>query len=138
MVVIDTNVIVSALRSRLGASFLLMDQVAALEIEFAISTALILEYEDVILRQRDEISLSDSDLEGYIDSVVALGKAFRPFFLWRPFLSDPKDDHILELAVVSESTEIITFNTKDFREVGKFGIRAITPKDFLKEKGVSQ
>lgn len=136
MVVIDTNIIISALRSRLGASYLLMDRIASLEIDFAISTALILEYEDVIMRHREDISLSDVDLEGYIDSVVALGKTYHPFFLWRPFLSDPKDDHVLELAVVSQSTEIITFNTEDFRKIGRFGIRAITPKNFLKEKGI--
>jgi predicted nucleic acid-binding protein len=136
VIVIDSNIAVAALRSNRGASFLLMDQVASKEVHFAISTALILVYEDAALRQRAEIQLSDDELEAYIDSIAALGHAYFPFFLWRPFLPDPKDDHVLELAVVSQAKEIVTFNLRDFRGIEKFGIRAITPKDFLIEKGV--
>ncbi|MEE8329879.1 MAG: PIN domain-containing protein [Thermodesulfovibrionia bacterium] len=55
------------------------------------------------------------------------------YFLWRPYLSDPKDDHILELAVASETKTIVTYNIKDFKEINKFGVRAITPKILLEE-----
>ncbi len=57
----------------------------------------------------------------------------RIYFLWRPYLSDPKDDHILELAVASETKTIVTYNIKDFKEINKFGVRAITPKILLEE-----
>ena len=37
----------------------------------------------------------------------------RIFFLWRPFLKDPKDDMVLELAVEAEVEYIVTHNLKD-------------------------
>ena len=55
------------------------------------------------------------------------------YFLWRPYLSDPKDDHILELAVASGTKTIVTYNIKDFSGSNKFGVRVITPKILLEE-----
>jgi predicted nucleic acid-binding protein len=53
-------------------------------------------------------------------------------------LKDPKDDLVLEVAVESQSEHIITFNKKDFRRAGKFGIKIVTPKEFLQERGILQ
>jgi predicted nucleic acid-binding protein len=53
------------------------------------------------------------------------------FYLWRPVLDDPKDDFLLELAVESNSNFIVTFNIKDFAGIGRFGIKAIRPNQFL-------
>ena len=55
--------------------------------------------------------------------------------MWRPYLKDRKDDMFLELAVESESDYIITYNKRDFEGIEKFGIRIITPKEFLKVIG---
>ena len=65
--------------------------------------------------------------------VIALVMIGGIYFLWRPFLRDPKDDHILEVAVASQVKTIVTHNLKDFKKVGYFGIQAIAPKDFLNE-----
>ena len=54
------------------------------------------------------------------------------FFLWRPALSDPNDDLILELAVAAGCEYIITHNRRDFRGLEKWGIAAVPPSDFLK------
>jgi len=51
--------------------------------------------------------------------------------LWRPFLRDAKDDFVLELAIESNSKYIITYKVKDFKGIDEFGIKAITPKEFL-------
>ena len=55
------------------------------------------------------------------------------YFLWRPYLSDPKDDHLLELAVASGAGLIITHNTKDFKGVERFNVKTITPPQLLEE-----
>jgi predicted nucleic acid-binding protein len=47
--------------------------------------------------------------------------------------ADPKDDHLLELAIASGAESIVTHNTKDFKDVEKFGVRSITPKELLEE-----
>ncbi|MGA3024720.1 MAG: PIN domain-containing protein [Bryobacteraceae bacterium] len=53
------------------------------------------------------------------------------FFLWRPLLPDPKDDFVLELAVESRADFVITFNTRDFVGADHFGVRVISPREFL-------
>jgi len=40
-------------------------------------------------------------------------------------LRDLKDDHLLEVAAVSNSRHIVTFNVNDFRGVEKFGVKAV-------------
>jgi predicted nucleic acid-binding protein len=54
-------------------------------------------------------------------------------FLWRPQLSDPKDDHVLELAVAAGGADIVTHNVKDFKGASSFGVRVIKPSEFLGE-----
>lgn len=57
------------------------------------------------------------------------------FFLWRPFLRDPKDDMILELAVKAGCEFIITYNVRDFAGVEQFGIQVVEPGAFLQRIG---
>jgi len=135
MIVIDTNVVFSGLRSSRGASYALLSLIADEKIRFAVSTALIFEYEDVLKRNLTRTPYSKSEVDEFLDSMVLLGNRCSSYFLWRPFLQDSKDDMVLELAVVSGATEIITYNLKDFKGTEKFGIVAISPLDYLiKEK----
>jgi hypothetical protein len=48
------------------------------------------------------------------------------FFLWRPFLKEPKDDLVLEIAVAAGAANLITFNLRDFKGINQFGIQAVT------------
>ena len=54
-------------------------------------------------------------------------------FIWRPQLRDPKDDHVLELAVAANCADIITFNVKDFIKAQLFGVRVLRPIELLEE-----
>jgi len=134
-IVLDTNVIISALRSKKGASYKLLSLVGTHQFEIHDSVALILEYEDVIQRHREEFGLSKEDVSVFIDSLCSMAQHHKIYFLWRPFLSDPNDEPndelVLELAVYAECEYIVTHNISDFRGSGKFGIQAITPKEFL-------
>ena len=131
-VVIDTNVFISSLKSNMGASYKLLYEVSRTKYEQNISPALIFEYESVAKRNSINLSLTDSEIDAILDMICNLGRKCQLFFLWRPVLKDPKDDFVLELAFESESEFIITFNVNDFKGVEKFGIKVITPKDFLK------
>jgi predicted nucleic acid-binding protein len=62
---------------------------------------------------------------------VALSQLQEIHFLWRPLLTDPKDDMVLELAVAAQASHIITFNAGDFRPAAAFGIRTASPAAFL-------
>jgi putative PIN family toxin of toxin-antitoxin system len=131
-IVIDTNVIVSALKSRNGYSFKLLSIIDDDRLYISISVPLILEYEDAIKREKSKIGLNHGDIDAVLDYICFIGKKCDIYYLWRPYLKDSKDDMILELAVESESDYIITFNKKDFEGTDRFGIKVVTPKELFR------
>ena len=134
MIVIDTNVIYAAVRSRLGASFVLLDSISKEKVSFAISAALVFEYEDTLKRNLDKLPFSSDEIDDFLDSLIALADHYSSHFLWRPFLRDANDDMVLELAVASGSKHIVTFNIKDFEGCSKFNVKAIDPQNYLRKE----
>jgi predicted nucleic acid-binding protein len=134
-IVIDTNVMVAGLRSRGGASFRLLQAVGTGIFGINVSVPLVLEYEDVLLRPATAIPLPAPAIEAVIDYHCATARHHEIFFLWRPFLPDPSDDMVLELAVAARCSRIITFNKRDFRGAEQFGVGVRTPAEFLAEVG---
>jgi putative PIN family toxin of toxin-antitoxin system len=134
-IVIDTNVIYSALRSKRGASSKLLSLIGTGLFEIHLSVPLVLEYEDVLLRENMSLPVTQEVIADVIDSLCALGQHHEIYFLWRPYLRDPKDEFVLELAVASGCQYIITYNARDFMDVEEFGIQVKTPKEFLREIG---
>ncbi len=130
--VIDTNVFISSLKSNRGASFKLLFEVSRKRYVQNISPTLIFEYESIAKRRSTKLVLTDYEIDSILDMICRWSNKCRIFYLWRPFLKDPKDDFVLELAIESQSEFIITYNVKDFKGVDKFGIRIVTPKEFLK------
>ena len=131
LIVIDTNVILSALQSNKGKSFELISKISNDVFDFAISVPLILEYEAVLKGKLDRTIFTDSDIEDFINYLCKVGIKTKLFYLWRPYLKDPFDDHILEVTIQSNAGTIVTYNKKDFREAENLGIRILTPKEFL-------
>ena len=130
--VLDTNVLVSAMRSRLGASSEVIRRLALGEFQTAVSTALILEYDDVLHRPGMAPAYTDQEIDSFIDSVCAVSVEAYIYFRWRPFLPDPKDDHVFECALASGSSHIVTHNFRDFRGIERFGVSVVTPDEFLR------
>ncbi len=131
-VVIDTNIIVSALRSRDGASFHLVSLLGESDkFEINISVALVLEYEDAAKRLIGQIPVTERAIDDLLDYICEIAHEQKIFFLWRPFLKDPNDDMVLELAVAAGCHFIVTYNKQDFKNLKPFGIKAISPAEFL-------
>ena len=97
----------------------------------ALSTTLFFEYEEVLRRHRSALKLSMRDIEQLLDVLCLIADRRRVYFLWRPYLPDPKDDHILELAVASGADSIVTHNTRHFKDVSGFGVNVRTPGQLL-------
>jgi putative PIN family toxin of toxin-antitoxin system len=132
-IVMDTNVLYYGLYSAKGASYCILNAINTDKIRLVLSTTLLFEYEDILKRHKSVLSLSNQEIDVILDNLCKLSRHQAVYFLWRPRLSDPKDDHILELAVASGTKTIVTHNIKDFRGIDKFGVRAITPKKLLEE-----
>ena len=134
-VVLDTNVLISALRSPRGASYRVLGLLEKGHFDVHSSVPLVLEYESVALRQLDDLPISRGAVDDFIDYVCRVGVAHEIYYTWRPFLSDPDDDMVLEVAATSGSDAIVTFNKNDFRGCDRFGVRLLTPAELLREIG---
>ena len=132
-VVLDTNVVVSALRSRTGASHTLLSLVGMSDrFRISLSVPLVLEYEEVLKRQAAALGLTHQEIDDILDYLCSVARRRLIFFLWRPFLTDPKDELVLELAVESDCDLIVTYNQRHFSGIEAFGLQAITPREFLR------
>lgn len=135
VVVLDTNVLIAALRSRRGASFRLLSLVGTGRFDIALSVPLALEYEGVANRLLPELGMGADDVGDILDYLCSVAIHRPVFFLWRPTLPDPKDDMVLELAVDAGAPIIITLNERDLAGAERFGIRILTPREYLQEIG---
>ena len=134
-VVIDTNVLVAAMLSRRGASFRLLDLLGDPRWQANLSVALALEYEQTVKAKCVQGEVTEEAIDDILDRLFFRCRRRPVFYRWRPFLPDPKDEFVLEVAVESQCDFIITFNTKDFAGVEQFGVIAVTPREFLMKIG---
>ena len=131
-VVLDTSVLVAAARSQQGASSALLKLLPCEEFSPAASVSAFIEYRDVLLRPENLLHRTASQAEAFLNFLLSVSKLQKIHFLWRPALPDPDDDLFLELAVAARCAYIVTHNIRDFRGAEKWGVRAITPADFLR------
>lgn len=142
-IVIDTNVLLSALFSNKGKSFKLLELLGKRAVNKdrynVISVPLALEFEEVLLRPKNQAKydyFTQEDIRLIISDIVNISHKTKLHFLWRPFLKDSFDDKVLETAINGQAKAIITYNTKDFAGVKKyFGIDILTPAELF-DKGV--
>ena len=130
-VVIDTDILVAAMRSKNGASHRLLSLLGDGRWRPNLTVAIALEYEAVLKRDCQRFGLTESDIDDLLDGICSEAGLHRLYFLWRPVAADPDDDLVMEAAIASHSDFVITFNKLDFPESGRFGIECLNPREFL-------
>jgi putative PIN family toxin of toxin-antitoxin system len=130
-IVIDTNVLVSALRSDEGSSYRLLLLVGEGAFDICLSVPVALEYEEVSKRREHQVLWALGDVDDILDYLFAVARWTAVHFKW-PVLPDSSDNMLLELAIAGQCDFIVTFNTRDFAGSEQFGIEVCTPFDFLK------
>lgn len=135
-IVLDTSVIATALRSASGAGNALLRLVAQRQLVPLVTSALFLEYEEVLKRPEQRLA-THLDLEDIDRFLAALASACEPVtvhFRWRPQLRDAGDEMVLEAAVNGRADALVTHNVRDFMPTAeRFGLRVSRPGELLAE-----
>lgn len=134
----DTDVIVAAMRSPVGASAAILRAVRREKVELLLSVPLAMEYEAVCLRAEHQMAagLSEQEVHIFVDAVIAMAEPVKIHFLWRPQLRDPSDEMVLETVVNGRADLLVTFNERDYRTVPeRFGIQVTTPRRAMERIG---
>ncbi|MFT4242616.1 MAG: putative toxin-antitoxin system toxin component, PIN family [Acidovorax sp.] len=136
--VLDTNVLVAAVRSPAGASAELLRRALLRQVPVLCSVPLFMEYEAVLMRP-EQLAAAGAQPEDVRNTLHVLARVLVPVsiqFLWRPQLRDPNDDMVLELAVnglgQGQPVTLVTFNQRDFLpQAARFGIPVIGPAQYF-------
>lgn len=134
-IVLDTSVLVAALRSRSGASNAILALVAKGRLTLLATPPLFLEYEDVLKRaeHRLEHGLSPDEIDQFLSELAALIEPVEVHYRWRPQLRDPNDEMVLETAIHGEADALVTFNVGDFSDAAsRFELPVLRPADLLR------
>jgi putative PIN family toxin of toxin-antitoxin system len=134
-IVVDTNVLVSGLRSSLGASYKLLSILNDRRWQVNVSTALLFEYEEILKGASKDLGLTLQEVDLAIAAICNIANFHPIFFLWRPMIKDADDEFLIDLALKAQADFIITYNQRDLQPVERFGIQVVTPKQFLQIVG---
>ena len=129
--VLDTDVVVAAMRSPRGASAAILRSVREGSAAILLSAPLAMEYESVCRKgeQRLAAGLSEREADAFVTAVIAMAEPVETHFLWRPQLRDPNDEMVLEVAINGGADALVTFNVRDYGEMpGRFGIDVLLPR----------
>ncbi len=134
IVTLDTNVVLAALLSQNGASHLILKLILDEKLNIALTTSVVLEYDDVLKRMEilENMNLSREQVEDVIDLLVLLADKYSVYYRLRPNLLDEDDNLFVECAFTSNSRYLVTSNIKDYTrgELKSYPFEAITPGDF--------
>jgi putative PIN family toxin of toxin-antitoxin system len=136
--VLDTDVVLSGLRSTIGASRVLLRAVEARVVTPLVSVATVIEYEAVLKRPENlrATGLAPDDVDRFLDALIARASHVTTWFQQRPSIRDPDDELFVELAVNGRAEAIVTFNRRDFTATDlpfdHLGIAVLSPGEALR------
>lgn len=132
-VVLDTNILVAASRSRTGASFALLGLLRSQAFVPLVSVPLLLEYEAVLKRPEHLAhgARTPEMTDAFLDAFCLYAEAVHLHYLWRPQTRDPADEMVLETALNGQAHALVTLNVADFGAAAPFNMPVMTPGRFL-------
>jgi putative PIN family toxin of toxin-antitoxin system len=134
--VLDTSVIVSAVRSRRGASNKLLEMAFLRSFQMLATPALFLEYEEVLARkeQRAVHGMTPDRMNAFLIGLAVMIEPVRIFYQWRPQMQDADDEMVLETAINGRADAIVTHNSRDFVvAASRFKVRVLSPSHLIEE-----
>lgn len=137
VIVLDTNIWVSALLGKGGACREILRGCLRHEHQPLMGNALFLEYEALTTRKElfAKCLLTAAERETLFNAFLSVCRWVEIYYAWRPNLRDEADNHLIELAVAGGAGYLVTKNLRDFRDTELIfpGIKVVGPEKFLKE-----
>lgn len=129
--VLDTNILLSALRSRNGASHEILCRLVSRQFELVIGNTVLAEYDEVLKRECPRFGVPVATVDRFLDALCASSTYFQTSSFWKPALPDPDDEAIAQLALEAKVGYLVTCNQRHFPAERLPAIRVITPKELL-------
>jgi len=136
--VLDTDVIVAAMRSPAGASAAILRSIRGGRASLLMSLPLALEYEAVCSEADHRLAagLTIRQVEIFLSTLAAMAEPVETYFLWRPQLRDPGDEMVLEAAINGRAHALVTFNSRDYGTAPwRFGVELLLPRTVIERIG---
>src|SRR5262245_9367864 len=119
------------MRSRLGASFAILEALWQKKWTLLLSNTVLTEYEEFLNRESRELNLRHDQIEKLLDALCALAERHNVTSLWLPVLHDSDDEFLVHLAVEAKADYLVTHNIRHFTPAKQTGINLVAPRDFL-------
>lgn len=129
--VIDTNILLSALRSRNGASHEILSRLVKREFELIVGNTVLAEYDEILKREGPSFGIPVATVDRFLDALCAGSSYFSTSSFWKPALPDPDDEAFAQLALEAKVGYLITCNQRHFPPDRLPALRIVSPKEFL-------
>jgi predicted nucleic acid-binding protein len=129
--VLDTNVLVAALRSRRGASFEVVRLLREGRWTLVLSNTVLGEYHEILHREAVAFGLSQLETDLYLDTLCALAEQRALTSEWQPVAIDPDDEPLVQLAREARIVYLVTHNVRHLAGARQFGVNVLRPAEFL-------
>ena len=135
--VLDTCVVVSAFRSKVGASYRLLELFDEDRYRL-VATPTLFKEDETVLSRPEQVAVhrrSPQQLDETLKDMASRLLPVKVHFQWRPQLRDPDDELVLEAAINGLADALVTHNVRDFLPAANnFGIEVITPGRIIKQR----
>ena len=128
-IVLDTNVLVSALLSPFGPPAEILRLVTTGTVRLCHDARILGEYRQVLLRPA--FPFRPLQVESLLDQIEADGEPITAFAL-SDRLPDPDDEAFLEVALAADARYLVTGTLRHFPPESRQGVRVVSPREFLK------
>ena len=129
--VLDTNILLSSLRSRNGASHEILSRLVRKEFELIIGNTVLAEYDEVLKRECPSFGIPIANVDRFLDALCSASTFFRTSSFWKPALPDPDDEAFAQLALEAKVGYLVTCNQRHFPPDRLPALRVVPPKEFL-------
>jgi putative PIN family toxin of toxin-antitoxin system len=133
LIVLDTNVLVSALLKQPSNPASVLDSVLEGQVRLAVDQRIFEEYTEVLHRPKLNIQPAHADAILRFIAQSALWVEPEPVAFQLDLVLDQDDLPFGEVAVCSRADALVSGNIKHFMFLSEFGIKVLTPQEFLSE-----